>query len=110
MNRYVLRAAIGVVAAASLCTGAAVAQQAPKRAISKIAGDLYRFKNNFHFSVFLVTPDGVIATDPINKDAAGWLKAEIKKRFNQPVKYLILSHDHPDHLAPRPMRLTPTRA
>ena len=39
----------------------------------------------------------MIATNPINKDAAGWLKAEIKQRFNQPVKYLILSHDHPDH-------------
>ena len=28
------------------------AQKAPKRAITKIAGDLYRFKNNFHYSVF----------------------------------------------------------
>ena len=97
MSRYVLRVAMGVAVAASLCTGAAVAQQAPKRAITNITGDLYRFKNNFHFSVFLVTSDGVIATDPINADAAGCLKAEIKKRFNQPVKYLILSHDHPDH-------------
>jgi len=73
------------------------AAQDVKRNIIPIAGDLYRFQNNFHFSVFLVTPDGVIATDPFNADAAKWLKAEIKKRFNQPIKYLILSHDHPDH-------------
>lgn len=67
------------------------------RKIIPVKGNLYRFKNNNHFSVFFVTPDGVIATDPINKEAAQWLKAEIKRRFNQPIKYLILSHDHPDH-------------
>lgn len=76
---------------------AAWAQNEPERSISKIAGDLYRFQNNFHVSVFLVTPKGIILGDPINKDAAGWLKAEIQKRFNLPVKYVIYSHDHPDH-------------
>ena len=70
-----------------------------KRAITRIKGDLYRFQNNFHYSVFLVTPEGVIVTDPINKEAAAWLKAEIAKRFNRPIKYLILSHDHRDHSA-----------
>jgi glyoxylase-like metal-dependent hydrolase (beta-lactamase superfamily II) len=46
-----------------------------------------------------LTPDGIIATDPIDKDAAAWLKTELKKRFNKPVKYLIYSHDHHDHIA-----------
>ncbi len=77
--------------------GAAPAQQAPERSIIKITGDLYRFQNRFHYSVFLVTPAGIIATDPINADAARWLKGEIAKRFGLPVKYLILSHDHADH-------------
>ncbi len=49
--------------------------------------------------MFLVTPDGVIVTDPINADAATWLKAEIAKRFNQPIRYVIYSHDHRDHIA-----------
>ena len=75
------------------------AQDPPKREITQIAGDLYRFQNNFHFSVFLVTPDGVIATDPINKETAEWLQAEIKNRFDKTVKYLIYSHDHADHIA-----------
>lgn len=70
-----------------------------KRAITQIAGDLYRFQNNFHFSVFLVTPDGVIVTDPINAEAAAWLRDEIKKRFDKPIKYLVYSHDHRDHSA-----------
>ncbi len=75
----------------------AFGQQQPVRKITNIAGDLYRFQNRFHFSVFLVTRAGIIATDPINADAARWLKTELKKRFNQPVKYLIYSHDHADH-------------
>ncbi len=77
----------------------AFGQQKPVRKITKIAGDLYKVQNMFHFSVFLVTPAGIIATDPINADAASWLKAELKKRFNQPVKFLIYSHDHPDHIS-----------
>lgn len=87
--------AVTMVFAASV----AQAQRAPTRAITKIAGDLYRFQNNFHFSVFYVTSEGVVATDPINADAARWLKAEIKKRFNQPITHLVYSHDHPDHVS-----------
>jgi glyoxylase-like metal-dependent hydrolase (beta-lactamase superfamily II) len=44
-----------------------------------------------------VTPEGVIATDPINAAAAEWLEAEIRERFGQEIRYLVLSHDHPDH-------------
>ncbi len=72
---------------------------APVREISQIAGNLYRFRNNFHFSVFVVTGEGVIATDPINADAARWLKAEIQQRFNQPIRYVVYSHDHWDHIS-----------
>lgn len=79
--------------------GRAEAQDPPKRAITRIAGDLYRFQNNFHFSVFLVTSEGVIATDPINAEAAKWLKDEIKARFNQPIRYVVYSHDHADHVS-----------
>lgn len=61
--------------------------------------DLYRVQNNFYFFVVLDTKDGVIVTDPVNADFAKWLKAEAKKRFNKPIKYLILSHDHREHIA-----------
>ena len=76
---------------------AAQAQQAPQREITNIAGDLYRFQNNFHVAVFLVTPEGVIATDPIDADAARWLQAEVQSRFGVPIKYLVYSHHHADH-------------
>lgn len=67
------------------------------RGIVQIKGGLYRFQHNAHYSVFLVTPDGVISTDPINAETARWLKAELAERFNQSVKYLIYSHHHEDH-------------
>jgi len=86
-----------IAASLVLASGVVWAQNAPKRAITKIAGDVYRFQNNFHFSVFYVTDDGVLVTDPIDADAAKWLKAEIKTRFNKPIKYLVYSHDHQDH-------------
>ncbi|MGH7534628.1 MAG: MBL fold metallo-hydrolase, partial [Gemmatimonadales bacterium] len=71
----------------------------PVREITKIAGEVYRFRNANHYSVFAVTPAGVVATDPINADAARWLRTEITRRFNQPVRYLVYSHDHADHIA-----------
>ena len=99
MNKISRLTAAFLLAAIGLAAGSVSAQQAPQRSITKIAGDLYRFQNNFHYSVFLVTPAGVIATDPINADAATWLKAEIAKRFGQPIKYVIYSHDHADHIS-----------
>lgn len=89
-----------VLLAGSLCVPATILAQAPKppvREITQIKDNVYRFRNNFHYSVFAVTPAGIIATDPINADAAMWLKAELAKRFNVPVKYVVYSHDHADH-------------
>ncbi len=90
---------LGLGSIAILPDKSAAQTNPPTREITKIAGDLYRFQNNFHFSVFLVTPDGVIATDPINAEAATWLKDEIKTRFNQPIRYVVYSHDHGDHIS-----------
>jgi len=90
-------ATVAAALAAALATQAQ--PQAPVREITKLAGEVYRFRNNNHYSVFAVTPAGVIATDPINAEAARWLKDEIRKRFAQPVRYLVYSHDHADHIA-----------
>jgi glyoxylase-like metal-dependent hydrolase (beta-lactamase superfamily II) len=93
------RITLGCVAALLLWASVALAQPAPQREITQIQGDLYRFRNAGHFSVFLVTPAGIIASDPIDAEAARWLKAELGKRFAKPVKYLIYSHDHADHIS-----------
>lgn len=88
----------GVVAVMSSGAHAQQQQQA-QREITQVAGDLYRFQNNFHVSVFLVTPEGVIVTDPIDAEAAAWLREQIGERFDQPIRYAIYSHDHADHIA-----------
>jgi glyoxylase-like metal-dependent hydrolase (beta-lactamase superfamily II) len=95
--RQLFAGLLALLTCASVATVSA--QQEPKRTITPIVGDLYRFQDRFHFSVFLVTPEGVIATDPINPDAASWLKDEIARRFGKPVRYLIYSHDHADHIS-----------
>ncbi len=82
-----------LVLAISVATHAA----AP-RSIEHVAGDLYRVHGggNYH-SALLVTSEGIIVFDPISKEAALWLKEEIKARFDLPVKYLIYSHSDEDH-------------
>jgi glyoxylase-like metal-dependent hydrolase (beta-lactamase superfamily II) len=80
--------------------GGEATAQTEDRSITRIAGDLYRFQNRAHYSVFLVTSEGILVTDPINADAAKWLKAELAKRFpGVPIRYLVYSHSHADHIA-----------
>jgi glyoxylase-like metal-dependent hydrolase (beta-lactamase superfamily II) len=47
--------------------------------------------------VFLVTPEGIIMSDPINRDFARWLKAEYATRFKVPVRYVLYTHRDWDH-------------
>ncbi len=65
----------------------------------QIADGLYTFRYGGYRNIFIVTDDGVIATDPLNPDAAAILQAEIAKITDQPVKYLVYSHSHWDHAA-----------
>ena len=53
------------------------------RSIDHISGGLYKFTNKFHASVFLVTDDGIIATDPIN--AAATLFFQMRLYLNLPL-------------------------
>ncbi len=64
--------------------------------------NVYIYRYMGHQSMFIVTPKGVIATDPIARyrpQAATTYLDEIKKVTNQPVKYVIYSHAHYDHIA-----------
>lgn len=70
----------------------------PDDEITKLADDVYLFRHKFHQSIFITTPKGVIVTDPISSDAATWLKAKIKTLTDQPVRYVIYSHHHNDHI------------
>lgn len=66
---------------------------------TKIADGVYSFRFFFHRNMFIVTDEGVIATDPMNAKAAATLMKEIKKVTDKPVKYVIYSHEHWDHIS-----------
>jgi glyoxylase-like metal-dependent hydrolase (beta-lactamase superfamily II) len=77
----------------------APAQPRADNEITKLSEGLYLFRHQFHQSIFIITPQGAIVADPIAPDAAAWLKAEIKKLTDQPVRYVIYSHHHNDHIS-----------
>lgn len=85
---------------ALLAAGDATAQpRGPAREIIQIGADLYRARNGNWYTIFLVTPDGIILGDPINTQFAQWLEAELDARFDVPVRYVVYSHSHFDHAA-----------
>ena len=82
--------------------GAALAQGPPPFETRKITDNVYIFRYQHHQSMFVVTPEGVIATDPIaflRPEAATTYLAEIRKITRAPIKYLVYSHHHYDHIA-----------
>jgi glyoxylase-like metal-dependent hydrolase (beta-lactamase superfamily II) len=97
LTRYFTLLVLGYL----LLQGAAASGQPsrPDNEITKLAEDVYLFRHQFHQSIFVTTPKGVIVTDPIGPDAAAWLKAEITKLTDQPVRYVIYSHHHNDHIS-----------
>ncbi len=76
----------------------------PAFATTKVPGadNVYIFRNGAHQAMFVVTADGVIATDPVayGRPTGGQLYVdEIRKVTSQPIKYLVYSHHHFDHIA-----------
>lgn len=84
------------IAAALALTTSAAAQEAT-RAFENVKGDVYRFQNDFHYSLVVATTEGTVVVDPINTEAATWLKANLSQITDQPVTHLIYSHSHGDH-------------
>jgi glyoxylase-like metal-dependent hydrolase (beta-lactamase superfamily II) len=80
------------------------AQQPPQIEVQKVEGteNVYTFRNQGSLAMFIVTNEGVIATDPVGygrpTGGAQYL-AEIRKVTNQPIRYLVYSHHHFDHIA-----------
>lgn len=68
-----------------------------KREITRVTDDIYRFQNQFHVNMIVVSGDGVVVTDPINAEAAAWLKTQINEITDQPITTLVYSHSHGDH-------------
>ena len=84
-----------IILLGNACAG--LAQEQGVREIMQVTGGLYRAQAGLAFTVFLVTPEGIILSDPISTDFAAWLKSEFARRFSLPVKYVLYTHHHWDH-------------
>jgi glyoxylase-like metal-dependent hydrolase (beta-lactamase superfamily II) len=107
MRRTFLAVLSCVLATASVWSQgqpAAPAAPRPPIATTKVDGtdNVYIFRNGNHQSLFVVTNDGVIATDPVAygrpQGGAAYVEA-IKKVTDKPIRYLVYSHHHFDHIA-----------
>jgi len=102
MNR-----SLAILACLAALPAWAQAPQAPARPqieTRKVEGtdNVYIFRNGNHQSFFVVTKEGVIATDPVaygRPQGGEQYVAEIKKVTQAPIKYLVYSHHHYDHVA-----------
>ena len=100
------RVGLALLAVSAVALAVPAAAQAPARPqieTKKVEGTegVYIFRNGGHQSMFIVTKDGVIATDPIayGRPTGGQQYVdEIKKVTDKPIKYLIYSHHHYDHI------------
>jgi len=78
----------------------AAAPAPPPTATTKVTDNVYIFRYVNHQAMFIVTPAGVIATDPISlrRLAKPYIDA-IQAVTKAPIKYVIYSHSHFDHSA-----------
>jgi len=108
---YLQRVALAAVSFTALSSAVALAQPAPAPApapqlfsTTKVdaTDGVYVFRYQGHQAMFIVTPEGVIATDPIGErrpQAVTTYIAEIRKITQAPIRYVIYSHSHFDHIA-----------
>jgi glyoxylase-like metal-dependent hydrolase (beta-lactamase superfamily II) len=94
---------LAAILAAAALPAFAQAPTPPLFSTTKVEGTdgVYIFRYQGHQAMFVVTPDGVIATDPIGerRPAAAAYIAEIRKITQAPIKYVVYSHSHFDHIA-----------
>jgi glyoxylase-like metal-dependent hydrolase (beta-lactamase superfamily II) len=67
--------------------------------LEDLGDGLYAFRQGGYRNIFLVTSEGVIATDPLSTDKAKVLREEIAKITDKPVKFVAYSHSHWDHVS-----------
>jgi glyoxylase-like metal-dependent hydrolase (beta-lactamase superfamily II) len=99
MSRAHVAGAVALISAALSATAQAQTPP-PPFATTKITDNVYIFRYGGHQSMFIVTPQGVIATDPISerRPAQPYIDA-IQAVTKAPIKYVIYSHSHFDHIA-----------
>src|SRR5688500_11990622 len=78
---------------------AAAQRNLPPMSIQQLTPHVYRY-GGLTNGAFVVGSEGIAVIDGqiCGSNGTQWLKDELKKRFDVPVKYTILSHDHEMHI------------
>lgn len=71
----------------------------PAYQTTEVAPGLYSFGAGLAFNAFMVTSDGVVVMDSFDADFAKSSLEAIRKVTDKPIKYLIYSHNHYDHIS-----------
>ncbi len=96
--------AIWIVALAPFVVSTSSAQEPERvfrgdRTIDQISEHVYRWGSDGQFGAYVLTDEGIIVVDGhyCLSGTAEWLKEQLASRYDVPIRYVILSHDHQDH-------------
>lgn len=81
--------------------GTAMAEEwGQDRSIDQLSQSVFRWGSGGDNSAFILTSDGIIVIDgsPCAFEDTQWIKGELAQRYDVPVKYVVLSHDHASHI------------
>lgn len=103
MHRFIIVIACSLSAGALLAAEDSLVQErewGKNRGIVKVSKSVYRWGSDNQYGAYIVGSDAIAVVDGHYCDSGTmpWLKEEIAKRHDVPVRYVILSHDHPDHI------------
>jgi len=69
------------------------------RTIEQISEHVFRWGSDGQFGAYILTNEGIILVDGhyCQSGTVEWLKDQLDRRYDVPVRYVVLSHDHQDH-------------
>ena len=80
-------------------------QWGSERSIQQISEHVFRWGGGGNFpmnGLFIPTSEGIVLIDgavqPCEGGDSNWIKEELERRYDVPVRYVVLSHDHQSHI------------
>lgn len=89
----------GAAITLGFCAPSDVAFSKPAYQTTQVAPGLYSFGAGLAFNAFMVTDEGVIVMDSFDRDFAQASLDAIRKVTDMPIRYLVYSHSHYDHIS-----------
>ncbi len=102
MTRAISGLSLAVILATLLCTAGQSQQRewGQDRTIEQVSESVYRWGSDGQFGAYVVNDAGIVVIDGhyCPSGTVAWLRDELAQRYAVPVRYVVLSHDHQDHI------------